>query len=202
MKIAVAAAVIASVVFMALSEFTFNHNNKKNIESEIDLLLFYGSFDRDHDGYLYVTEINDLFEWCQTEIEYNAHEGYQSPLETVQKKSGDCLDISLLIAHCLKMYFGNEPLIGGIAWNNGGDNVNHACCLLPLSPEMKGIMSEELGHSVSYFRCQEESVCLVIIDPLCCRDLGILNVEKYYLIRIRTLEDYPFEDMPITSTTR
>ena len=195
MKIFDALALIINIAFVGIMALSLNHNHTKKVETEIDLLLFYGSFDKDQDGCLYVTEMVDLFKWCQNEIEYNAHEGHQTPLETVHKKSGKCIDISLMIAHCLYSYFRVEPYIGEIALNNEDMTVNHACCLIPLPAEMKEIMNEELGYEVNFFHIGNDSIYYVIVDPLCCNEFGLLNTEKYYLLHARPLRDYKFNDL-------
>jgi len=195
MKITDGIALVINVVIIALFTLSFNQNHKKKVETEIDLLLFYGSFDKDQDGCLYVTEMVNLFKWCQIEVEYNAHEGYQTPLETVHRKSGDCIDISLLIAHCLYSYYRVEPYIGEIALNNQDMTVNHACCLFPLLSDMKEIMNEELGYSVNYYHFGEDSIYYVIIDPLCSDEFGLVNTKEYYLIKANPLRHYPFKDL-------
>ncbi len=195
MKIADALAVIINIAFVGIMALSLNHSHTKKVETEIDLLLFYGSFDKDQDGCLYVTEMVDLFKWCQTEIEYNAHEGYQTPLETVHKKSGKCIDVSLLIAHCLYTYYRIEPFLGNIALNNDGKTINHACCLMPLTSEMKKIMNEELGYSVNYYHFGEDSIYYIIIDPLVCEKFGEVNTKNYYLIKANPLRNYPFKDL-------
>jgi len=195
MKITDILAFVMNVVLVAFFALSFNLNRQKRIETEIDLLLFYGGFDKDHDGCLYVSEIVDLFQYCQTSIEYHAHEGYQTPLETLHKKTGDCIDISLLIAHCLYTYYRIEPVIGNIALDNDGKTVNHATCLMPLSLEMKDIMNEELGYEVNYFQLGNDSIYHVIIDPLCCSEFGKLNTKNFILLHARPLRDYRFNDL-------
>ena len=134
-------------------------------KDEVRLLLFYGSFDENRDGVLSIDEVIEFYLWCQCQIDYHAHQGYQSPVESFRTRKGDCLDVSLLIAHFLTVFSYQHVFIGNIAVDNKGKEANHACCLVLLSKDIKDRMINYLGYSVHYFN-HDNDLCYIIIDPL------------------------------------
>lgn len=122
-------------------------------------------------------------------------------IETVQRRSVDCLDVALLIGHCLKARLGIEPFIGGIALDRHDIGTNRACCLLLLSQATKRMLNEQLGYDVHYFESRDKNACLVVVDVLAGKDIGRVGTKNHQPIELRKLRDYSFADMPITSTT-
>jgi hypothetical protein len=181
------------VFIFTTSFYYYQHGLIKS--DEIDLLLFYGSFDEDRDGTASTDEIIAFFDWVKDNIEYEAHTNYQSPVETFKTKRGDCLDQSLLLAHFLYVYFRVEGLIGSIAAENKGTQVNHACCLMPVTKEAKERINKHLGYKVDYFDVPYNNLCYIILDPLYVRRFSELRTYDYCLKDIRGLHDHHFKDM-------
>jgi hypothetical protein len=168
--------------------------SKPNFNEKTNLLLFYGSFDRDQDGILSIGEIVGLFEWCKSNIKYQAHSYYKSPLKTFRTKRGNCLDQALLITHCLSIFYRFPGYIGCIIIEENHKKEKHACCLLPVSRENKAQMENYLGYKISSFTVPNDRRCFVVIDPLYCDKFGKLETTDYNLREIRTLRDFPFND--------
>lgn len=181
---------------IALSLFgSLGLKHKQNISDEVGLLLFYGSFDKDQDGTLSINEIISFFKWCKANIEYEPHGYFRSPLKTFRTRRGNCLDQALLIAHCLSFFYRFPGYIGCIMVKEGHKRVKHACCLLPVSKDNKNQIDRKLGYEVSCFNVSNDKRCFIIIDPLYCDKFGKLETTDYNLIEIRTLRDFPFNNM-------
>ena len=192
-------AIIAIMLFgagIALSLFrSLGHKSMPNNNEKANLLLFYGSFDKDRDSALSITEIISLFQWCKSNIRYEAHRSYNSPLKTFRTKRGNCLDQALLIAHCLSFFYQFPGYIGCIIIEEDHKREKHACCLLPVSRENKNQIDSYLGYKTSCFNVPNDRRCFIVIDPLCCDKFGKLETANYNLIEIKTLRDFPFNDI-------
>ena|GEM_PF-3552355 len=181
---------------IALSLFgSHGHCSKPNASDKVSLLLFYGSFDKDQDGTLSIGEIVAFFEWCKSNIRYEAHRHYKSPLKTFRTKCGNCLDQALLMAHCLSFFYRFPGYIGCIVIEEDHKREKHACCLLPVSRENKAQMENCLGYKINSFTVPNDRRCFIVIDPLYCDKFGKLETTNYNLIEIKTLRDFPFNDM-------
>jgi hypothetical protein len=183
-------ALITGIGILFVSSVSYNHAKKQIHEDEVDLLLFYGSFDEDRNGILSIDEIVNFFEWTQHEIEYEAHDSFQSPIQTLKSRRGDCLDISLLTAHLFYVYFRTNACIGDIAVGNQGQRANHACCLMPVSEDTKKHINERLGYQVDYFNDPSGKFTYLIVDCLCCERFSELNTLDYCLVNIKYLHQY------------
>lgn len=190
---------LSGLLLLLISNFRGDYYGNMS-RDELRLLLFYGSFDEHHDIFISIKEEVDFFEWCKENIKYEAHEGYQSPIETYRNRCGDCLDMSLLFAHFLYVYCAVKPLIGKIAVNNHGEEINHACCLLPVPACIREDYNRQLGYRVSYFVLPDDDLSYIVIDLTHSTRFGQINTSDYYLIRADPLSEYYFSDMqPITS---
>jgi len=188
-------ALTAGIGLLFISSVSYNHNKKQIHEDEIQLLLFYGSFDDDKNGTLSVDEIVNFFEWTQHEITYEAHKSFQSPIQTFESRRGDCLDISLLTAHFFYVYFRMKAYIGNIAVENQGQRVNHACCLMPIGEDTKKRINKMLGYQVDYFKDPSGKFSYLIVDCLCCDRFSELNTQDYCLVDIKYLHQYYLRDI-------
>ena len=194
---------ISFLVICVTSLFSMPLDRHRNVNHDaIDLLLFYGSFDENKNGELSLDEIMGFYTWCQHEIDYHAHDGYQSPVKTYRERKGDCLDISLFVACFLHVFSYGRVFVGDIAVDNQGKEANHACCLLLTSRESKDDIGKRLGYDVHYFRHANEELCYIIIDPLFGDKFGKVNTDDYNLKSTGNLSDYRFSDMPGIITTQ
>ena len=183
--------------------FSMPRDHHRHVSHDaINLLLFYGSFDENKNGELSLHEITEFYSWCQHEIVYHAHDGYQSPVKTYRESKGDCLDISLFIAYFLRVFSYEQVFIGDVAADNQGKKANHACCLLLISIETKNDINKKLGYDMHYFRHADEELCYIIIDPLFSDRFGRVDSDDHYLKSIGNLSEYRFSDMPNIITTQ
>lgn len=187
--------VILSICIVSLFVTSLYHKHKQINQGEVELLLFYGSFDKDQDGTLSIEEIVDFFDWCQSNIKYKPHRHYQSPVKTFKTRRGDCLDQSLLIAHFLSVFYHWRGLVGNIVAGNQQKRVNHACCLLPVSRNNKNQINRFIGYEISCFNVPYDDLFYIIVDPLYCDKFGKLETSDYSLTDIKGLQDYSFNDM-------
>lgn len=187
-------ALIAGLGTLFISSVSY-HYKKQIHEDEVNLILFYGSFDDDRDGFLSIGEMANFFYWCQSEITYEAHEFYMSPVSLYKIRRGDCLELSLFAAHFFYVYFRGNAYVGNIAVENQGTRVNHACCLLAITKDAKKKINQKLGYQVDYYTDPSGEFYYLIIDPLCCRRFGELNTRDYCLMNIKYLHEFHLTDI-------